>query len=65
MDLLARSLPHVIPGVLLNCRGELIPVILSTVFLHPDSKARDLLLEWLFNLIKKPEQEQRLVTQIR
>ena len=38
---------------------ELIPLILCTAMLHPDSKERDKLLNILFNLIKKPDEEQR------
>ena len=38
---------------------ELIPLILCTAMLHPDAKERDNLLNILFNLIKKPDEEQR------
>ncbi|XP_070574126.1 RAB11-binding protein RELCH homolog isoform X2 [Ptychodera flava] len=57
--MLARSLPHIVPNVLLAKREELIPLILCTVSLHPDPKERDNLLNILFNLIKKPDEEQR------
>ncbi|XP_077982155.1 RAB11-binding protein RELCH homolog [Glandiceps talaboti] len=57
--MLARCLPHIVPNVLLAKREELIPVILCTVSLHPDPKERDNLLNILFNLIKKPDEEQR------
>ena len=40
---------------------ELIPLILCTATLHPDTKERDQLLNILFNLIKKPDLEQRSV----
>ncbi|XP_071958266.1 RAB11-binding protein RELCH homolog isoform X2 [Antedon mediterranea] len=57
--MLARCLPHIVPNVLLAKREELIPVILYTVSLHPDTRERDKLLNILFNLIKKPDEEQR------
>lgn len=57
--MLARCLPHIVPHVLLARREELIPLILNTTMLHPDVKERDKLLNILFNLIKKPDDEQR------
>ncbi|XP_069112711.1 RAB11-binding protein RELCH homolog isoform X2 [Argopecten irradians] len=57
--MLGRCLPHIVPNVLLAKREELIPLILCTAMLHPDSKERDKLLNILFNLIKKPDDEQR------
>ncbi|XP_076470808.1 RAB11-binding protein RELCH homolog isoform X2 [Babylonia areolata] len=59
VTMLARCLPHIVPHVLLGKREELIPLILATAMLHPDSKERDRLLNILFNLIKKPDSEQR------
>lgn len=59
ITMLARCLPHIVPNVLLAKREELIPLILCTAMLHPDSKERDKLLNILFNLIKKPDEEQR------
>lgn len=40
---------------------ELIPLILCTACLHPEPKERDQLLHILFNLIKRPDDEQRYV----
>ncbi|XP_041376691.1 RAB11-binding protein RELCH homolog [Gigantopelta aegis] len=57
--MLGRCLPHIVPNVLLAKREELIPLILCTAMLHPDSQERDHLLNILFNLIKKPDEEQR------
>ncbi|XP_021379245.1 lisH domain and HEAT repeat-containing protein KIAA1468 homolog, partial [Mizuhopecten yessoensis] len=57
--MLGRCLPHIVPNVLLAKREELIPLILCTAMLHPDQKERDQLLNILFNLIKKPDDEQR------
>ncbi|XP_062567299.1 RAB11-binding protein RELCH homolog [Saccostrea cucullata] len=59
VTMLARCLPHIVPNVLLAKREELIPLILCTAMLHSDSKERDKLLNILFNLIKKPDEEQR------
>jgi len=59
VPLLARCLPHIVPSVLLAAREELIPLIVSAASLHADSKTRDNLLNLLFNLIKRPEVEQR------
>ncbi|MEQ2315902.1 hypothetical protein AMECASPLE_027208 [Ameca splendens] len=41
------------------CVSELIPLILCTACLHPEPKERDQLLHILFNLIKRPDDEQR------
>ncbi|XP_014675386.1 PREDICTED: lisH domain and HEAT repeat-containing protein KIAA1468 homolog isoform X2 [Priapulus caudatus] len=57
--MLARCLPYVIPNILLNKREELLPLILCTASLHPVSDERDKLLNLLFNLIKKPDEDQR------
>ncbi|CAB4065133.1 unnamed protein product [Lepeophtheirus salmonis] len=57
--LLGSSLPKIVPNVLLAKREDLIPVIMSVIKHHPDIKVRDLLLEILFNLIKKPDSSQR------
>ncbi|KAH9515544.1 hypothetical protein Btru_011362, partial [Bulinus truncatus] len=59
VKMLARCLPHIVPNVLLAKREELIPVILCSAILHPEAKQRDQLLNILFNLIKKPDDEQR------
>ncbi|XP_029446345.1 RAB11-binding protein RELCH isoform X1 [Rhinatrema bivittatum] len=67
MLMLGRCLPHIVPNVLLAkrermvlhlCR-ELIPLILCTACLHPEPRERDQLLHILFNLIKRPDDEQR------
>ncbi|KAM8967844.1 RAB11-binding protein RELCH isoform 2-T2 [Pelodytes ibericus] len=57
--MLGRCLPHIVPNVLLAKREELIPLILCTACLHPEPKERDQLLHIMFNLIKRPDDEQR------
>ncbi|CAM1310177.1 KIAA1468 (predicted), partial [Pycnogonum litorale] len=59
--MLSRCLPHIIPNVILAKREELIPVILGTVSMHPEASERDKLLHLLFNLIKRPNADQRQV----
>ncbi|KAJ8406908.1 hypothetical protein AAFF_G00291840 [Aldrovandia affinis] len=67
MLMLGRCLPHIVPNVLLAKRErmvthlcqELIPLILCTACLHPQPRERDQLLHILFNLIKRPDDEQR------
>ena len=38
---------------------ELIPIILCSAIHHPETKERDNLLHMLFNLIKRPDEDQR------
>ncbi|XP_063951492.1 RAB11-binding protein RELCH-like isoform X1 [Lytechinus pictus] len=61
VEMLARCLPHIIPNVLLAKREELVPLILCTASSHPEAKERDQLLNLLFNLIKKPDEDQRQI----
>uniref|UniRef100_A0A3Q2Q9C0 RAB11 binding and LisH domain, coiled-coil and HEAT repeat containing n=1 Tax=Fundulus heteroclitus TaxID=8078 RepID=A0A3Q2Q9C0_FUNHE len=70
MLMLGRCLPHIVPNVLLAkrermvshlCQQELIPLILCTACLHPEPKERDQLLHILFNLIKRPDDEQQMI----
>lgn len=53
--------PDLTPPLLLflSPSQELIPLILCTACLHPEPKERDQLLHILFNLIKRPDDEQR------
>lgn len=53
--------PDLTPPLLLflSPTQELIPLILCTACLHPEPKERDQLLHILFNLIKRPDDEQR------
>ncbi|XP_054287320.1 RAB11-binding protein RELCH homolog [Macrosteles quadrilineatus] len=58
-DLLATALPRITPHVAVNKREELIPLLVWTVHLHSDSAQRDSLLQGLFNLKKRPQDEER------
>ena len=59
IEMIAQSLPHIVPNVLLAKREELLPLILCAANLHPSAKSRDSLLNTLFNLIKRPDELQR------
>ncbi len=39
----------------------MIPILLVVLAKHPDSKARDQLMNIMFNLIKRPDKNQRMV----
>lgn len=59
VDMISQSLPHIVPNVLLAKREELLPLILCAANLHVSAKARDTMLNTLFNLIKRPDELQR------
>ena len=61
VEILTRTLPRIAPNIILNKREELIPLILSTVRLQSNSTEKDKLLQILFNLKKKPQEEERRV----
>ncbi|KAK5579381.1 hypothetical protein RB653_009063 [Dictyostelium firmibasis] len=61
VKIVADSLPNIVPGVLINKREELIPLILVVISNHPDETIRFSLTKLLFNLIKKPNEVQRHV----
>ncbi|EGC36298.1 hypothetical protein DICPUDRAFT_151237 [Dictyostelium purpureum] len=61
VKIVADSLPNIVPGVLINKREELIPLILIVISNHPDETTRFSLTKLLFNLIKKPNEVQRHV----
>ena len=58
---LCISLPKIVPNILLNKREELLPLLLLSIQHQTDSKIRDQLLNLLFNLTKKPDEDQRKV----
>lgn len=61
VQMLARCLPHIVPNVLLAKREELVPLLLAAINLHPEAWERDALLNLLFNLTKRPDEDQRRV----
>ncbi|KAK9038943.1 hypothetical protein V6N11_023784 [Hibiscus sabdariffa] len=61
IQILADSLPKIVPYVLINHREELLPLIMCAIERHPDSSTRDSLTHTLFNLIKRPDEQQRRI----
>ncbi|XP_011647982.1 lisH domain and HEAT repeat-containing protein KIAA1468 homolog isoform X1 [Pogonomyrmex barbatus] len=59
VDILAYTLPRVVPNIILNKREEIIPLILSAIHLHSNSSEREKLLQLLFNLKKRPQEDER------
>ncbi|GAB4827922.1 hypothetical protein Ancab_034806 [Ancistrocladus abbreviatus] len=61
IQILSDSLPKIVPYVLINHREELLPLIMCAIERHPDSSTRDSLTHTLFNLIKRPDEQQRRI----
>ncbi len=61
VHILGDALPHIVPGVILKKREELIPVILSAISQHPDPNNRYSLTGLLFNLIRRPNEHERKI----
>ncbi|PNY09110.1 lisH domain and HEAT repeat-containing protein KIAA1468, partial [Trifolium pratense] len=61
VQILADALPKIVPYVLINHREELLPLIMCAIERHPDSNTRDSLTHTLFNLIKRPDEQQRRI----
>ncbi|KAK7340929.1 hypothetical protein VNO77_21647 [Canavalia gladiata] len=61
IQILADALPKIVPYVLINHREELLPLIMCSIERHPDSSTRDALTHTLFNLIKRPDEQQRQI----
>ncbi|KAA0031914.1 lisH domain and HEAT repeat-containing protein KIAA1468-like protein [Cucumis melo var. makuwa] len=61
IQILADALPKIVPYVLINHREELLPLIMCAIERHPDSGTRDSLTHTLFNLIKRPDEQQRRI----
>ncbi|XP_034249824.1 RAB11-binding protein RELCH homolog [Thrips palmi] len=59
VHILSKTLVKLLPCVILNRREEVIPLLVTLVRLHPDGKERDGLLHQLFNLKKRPDEEER------
>ncbi|XP_050227728.1 uncharacterized protein LOC126677239 [Mercurialis annua] len=61
IQILADALPKIVPYVLINHREELLPLMMCAIERHPDSTTRDSLTHTLFNLIKRPDEQQRRI----
>ncbi|XP_037412860.1 RAB11-binding protein RELCH homolog isoform X2 [Triticum dicoccoides] len=61
IKIVSDALPKIVPYVLINHREELLPLIICAIERHPDSDVRDSLTHTLFNLIKRPDGQQRLI----
>ncbi|KAJ4822392.1 hypothetical protein Tsubulata_008929 [Turnera subulata] len=61
IQILADALPKIVPYVLINHREELLPLMMCAIERHPDSSTRDSLTHTLFNLIKRPDEQQRRI----
>ncbi|WJX70177.1 hypothetical protein P8452_54312 [Trifolium repens] len=61
IQILADALPKIVPYVLINHREELLPLMMCAIEYHPDSRTRDSLTHTLFNLIKRPDEQQRRI----
>uniref|UniRef100_A0A1D1XGA7 LisH domain and HEAT repeat-containing protein KIAA1468 n=1 Tax=Anthurium amnicola TaxID=1678845 RepID=A0A1D1XGA7_9ARAE len=61
IQILSDALPKIVPYVLINHREELLPLIMCAIERHPESGVRDSLTHTLFNLIKRPDEQQRRI----
>ncbi|KAL3525488.1 hypothetical protein ACH5RR_013860 [Cinchona calisaya] len=61
IQILSDTLPKIVPYVLINHREELLPLMMCAIERHPDSITRDSLTHTLFNLIKRPDEQQRRI----
>ncbi|KAL6551842.1 hypothetical protein OROGR_007996 [Orobanche gracilis] len=61
VEILSNALPKIVPYVLINHREELLPLIMCAIERHPDCSTRDSLTHTLFNLIKRPDEQQRRI----
>uniref|UniRef100_A0A0D9V1J2 LisH domain-containing protein n=1 Tax=Leersia perrieri TaxID=77586 RepID=A0A0D9V1J2_9ORYZ len=61
IKIVSDALPKIVPYVLINHREELLPLIICAIEKHPDSDIRDSLTHTLFNLIKRPDGQQRRI----
>lgn len=59
VNLLAKYLHHIVPNVIISKRIDLIPLITCTIRVCDDQNEQERLLGLLFNLIKRPNEEQR------
>lgn len=59
VNLLAKYIHHIVPNVIISKRIDLIPLITCTIRVCRDTNEQERLISLLFNLIKRPNEEQR------
>ncbi|KAF5303993.1 hypothetical protein FQA39_LY01778 [Lamprigera yunnana] len=59
IHMISQALLRIIPNIILNKREEVVPLLVCVVYLNPNASERDKLLQQLFNLKKKPTQDER------
>lgn len=59
VNLIAKYIHHIVPNVIISKRIDLIPLITCTIRVCRDTKEQERLISLLFNLIKRPNEEQR------
>lgn len=59
VNLLAKYIHHIVPNVIISKRIDLIPLITCTIRNCRDTNEQERLVSLLFNLIKRPNEEQR------
>lgn len=59
VNLLAKYLHHIVPNVIISKRVDLIPLIICTIRVVRSTSEQESLINLLFNLIKRPNEEQR------
>jgi len=59
VNLLAKYIHHIVPNVIISKRIDLIPLITCTIRVCRDQTEQERLVSLLFNLIKRPNEEQR------
>lgn len=59
VNLLAKYIHHIVPNVIISKRIDLIPLITCTIRVCRDTNEQERLMSLLFNLIKRPNEEQR------
>jgi hypothetical protein len=64
VGVLSKAIGNLAPYVLVNKREELLPLLLLAIQSNKDPVARDKLTHMLFNLIKRPDEQQRCETTI-
>ncbi|KAG2379465.1 hypothetical protein C9374_006582 [Naegleria lovaniensis] len=59
VQIVGEKLPTLLAAVKSNERQEFMPILTATLQAHPDAEVRETLSEALFNLVKKPDQQER------